>query len=469
MDLNGGSGFDIDPFEGNRAIVVSEKTGTIGANGRVDINVTLTRAGTAPGFNYFAAVFVADDGSGRTGPTSPIVVLALDDECSSNGDCSDGNPCTNDTCNGGECNNVNNTASCDDGLFCNGDDTCSGGSCSDHDGDPCASGSECADECNESTNSCNDPSGTSCSGDGNACTDDQCNGNGGCVHPNNDDPCDDGLFCNGDDTCAGGSCSAHDGDPCAGGGDCTDDCDESGDSCEDGVGSACAGDGNPCTDDQCDGSGSCEHPANAASCDDGDACTTGDACANKTCVGGGPVDCDDELACNGTETCDPASGCVAGESFDCSSLDTDCSVGSCNENPTECVAAPANEGAACDDADACATNLRCEGGACVGDPLCDPVCAACGSGGACLARCGHPVSGAEGAVLASDALYALQSAVHLQECALCVCDVNDDGIVAATDALTLLTRSVAPETAIACPAAGAADETTSTTTSTTLP
>ena len=56
--------------------------------------------------------------------------------------------------------------------------------------------------------------------DGNPCTDDGC-GATACVHTNNTDACDDGVLCNGDDTCGGGSCSVHDGvDPCPGASHC---------------------------------------------------------------------------------------------------------------------------------------------------------------------------------------------------------------------------------------------------------
>ena len=50
--------------------------------------------------------------------------------------------------------------------------------------------------------------------DSTICTDDVCDGTGVCVYSHNNDPCDDGLFCNGDDTCSNGSCSAHSGSPC---------------------------------------------------------------------------------------------------------------------------------------------------------------------------------------------------------------------------------------------------------------
>ena len=440
MDLNGGSGFDVDPFEGNRAIVVNEETGTIGANGQANFNVTLTRTSDDAGFNYFVAVFEASDG--RTGLTSPVVVLALDDECDSNGDCSDGNPCTNDVCDDGSCTNPNNTTTCDDGVFCNGDDNCSGGSCSSHDGDPCEGGTQCADACNEAAESCNDPAGT---------------------------PCNDGLFCNGADACLGGACATHVGDPCADGDECADDCDEAANSCDVAAGTACTDDGNECTDDECDGDGACEHPANTADCDDDDACTTDDTCADSACVGETAVQCSDGAECNGTETCDSGTGCEAGTPVDCTSLDSDCSVGSCDEDGLDCISTATNEGEPCDDlaTDGCWSNLRCESGECVGDSACDPVCEACGTEGACLPLCGHPVSSAEGDVLASDALYTLQTAVHILDCALCVCDVNDDGLVAATDALTVLTRSVAPETALACPPTEPALR--ATTTTSTLP
>ena len=153
-----------------------------------------------------------------------------------------------------------NTGPCDDGLFCNGDDSCSGGTCSVHAGNPCTGGGECADTCNESGDTCNEPSGTPCTDDGNECTANECNGfgscgavtepagtpcasdsnvctndvcnaSGSCTHPANLGPCNDGLFCNGADTCAGGTCSIHAGDPCTGGAVCQYVCNEGRDTC----------------------------------------------------------------------------------------------------------------------------------------------------------------------------------------------------------------------------------------------
>ena len=80
----------------------------------------------------------------------------------------------------------------------------------------------------------------------------------------NGDPCDDGLFCNGADTCDAGTCSAHTGDPCAAGGECADVCDEGADTCDVVAGTACTDDGELCSVDVCDGAGSCTHPAGNA-------------------------------------------------------------------------------------------------------------------------------------------------------------------------------------------------------------
>ncbi|MEM7727563.1 MAG: carbohydrate-binding protein, partial [Cyanobacteria bacterium P01_A01_bin.45] len=70
-----GIGFDPDPFEANTAIAVNELTATIGANGFVDIPVTLTRSNTDGGLNYFVAKY--EDGNGNTSDLSSTVVLEL--------------------------------------------------------------------------------------------------------------------------------------------------------------------------------------------------------------------------------------------------------------------------------------------------------------------------------------------------------------------------------------------------------
>lgn len=117
------------------------------------------------------------------------------------------------------------------------------------------SGEECDDR--------NDTDGDGCSA---ACRVEPCARCTGapsvCVHEPDGLPCDDGLFCNGIDTCRAGECSVHTGDPCAGA-DCNT-CQEHTDSCVDPPGTVCAGDGNPCTDDLCNGAGVCLHVFDAS-------------------------------------------------------------------------------------------------------------------------------------------------------------------------------------------------------------
>jgi uncharacterized repeat protein (TIGR01451 family) len=297
--------------------------------------------------------------------------------------CNDGNVCTLDGCDpvlfcvfppapaGG---------ACDDFLNCTLNDQCDGlGNCIGH--SVCDDGLPCTDDFADEANNCacDNPisfpgtmcddgnvctTGTTCDGvggtvasctggtpldcdDHNPCTDDSCDPVAGCVHTNNAAPCDDGNACTSGDTCGGGVCNA--------GGPAT--CD----------------DANPCTDDSCDPATGCVHTANDThTCDDGSACTTGDACVNGACQGT-PVVCSDGNACNGVETCNPATGCVAGTPLNCND-NNPCTDDSCNP-ASGCV--HANNTAACDDGSACTTGDVCSGGACVGTPV------VCNDGNAC--------------------------------------------------------------------------------------
>ncbi len=72
---------------------------------------------------------------------------------------SDGNECTDDTCNGSSplCQYEDNSASCEDGFFCNGADTCNGGACLLHAGNPCPgpdADGDCSESCDETAGSC---------------------------------------------------------------------------------------------------------------------------------------------------------------------------------------------------------------------------------------------------------------------------------------------------------------------------
>ncbi|MGB0714654.1 MAG: hypothetical protein ACPGXK_02180, partial [Phycisphaerae bacterium] len=175
--------------------------------------------------------FCIDDGKG-----APLCVECIFGD---NAPCDDSNPCTADFCDlAGVCRNApdpKNGISCADSLFCNGAEVCQDGVCQ-------SLVAPCDDE--------------------NPCTDDSCDENmDSCTNTNDDtnDP-DDGLFCNGVDTCLNGAIIP--GDPPT--------CD----------------DNNPCTDDSCDDVMGCVQTNNTVDCDDGDECTLDDACFGGVCVPG---------------------------------------------------------------------------------------------------------------------------------------------------------------------------------------
>jgi len=252
--------------------------------------------------------------------------------------------------------------------------------------------------------------------------------------------CDDGLFCNGTDTCAADGCTIHAGDPCTGGSECMNACDENLDTCLAAQGAPCTDDGNQCTFDQCDGLGSCTHPDKFFDpCDDGLFCTGFDECFGGSCQfhDGDPcqfnqcantcneaaASCDPTAAgtpcfddfnvctsdqCDGSgfcvhppvpsgtscpndgqvctaDQCDGAGVCrhpplPAGTS--CPNDGNDCTDDACN-GAGVCAHPSLPDGTACDDANACTQTDSCENGFCAGsDPV---VCMAplCRSAGTC--------------------------------------------------------------------------------------
>ncbi len=159
---------------------------------------------------------------------------------------------------------VSGDEQCDDGNTVDGD--CCSSSCQiEEAGTVCREAvngvCDSAEVCDGTSGSCpanvSAPAGTACPADGNPCTDDVCDGIGGCGVANTAG-CDDSLYCNGIDICAGGVCT-HPEPPC-GDAECST-CDEDNDEC--GVitaGVSCDDDGDQCTNDQCDGLGECAHP-----------------------------------------------------------------------------------------------------------------------------------------------------------------------------------------------------------------
>ncbi len=160
---------------------------------------------------------------------------------------------------------------------------------------------------------------------------------GGCLA---DSDCDDGLFCNGLETCnvATGSCIAGS-PPCIG---ISDRCNEATDRCV------------QCTLD--------EH------CDDGLFCNGQERCdpSSGVCSPGSPP-CTDS-PCN--EATDRCVQCLSAS--DCGAPPSPCSQWTCTAEGN-CLPQPVADGTPCDDGNRCTAPDRCRGGACIGSPLHCPL------------------------------------------------------------------------------------------------
>ncbi len=385
--------------------------------------------------------------------------------------CNDNNDCTDDTCDAlQDCVfTPDNSNSCKDGFYCNGNEQCVGGVCQPG-SDPCNDGVSCTkDSCNESNDTCgNLANSANCPDDGNPCSDQVCHPTLGCqIVCDDTNLCEDGLHCNGMSSCL--NCQCVDGpapcppDPFA----CTNDfCDEVDNVCVcvpdnsvcdnllfcDGVeqcvcGLGCVDGPDPCTpplvckETSPPGTGICNGCTNDAMCQDGLFCNGFETCDLNTakCVDGpdpcGPdgLDCTIDICVEGPnltdnlgkceyipdpqfcfdgndctdDICNPAatppgtgceyacntSGCAdgnlctlndvcsgtippctcSGTPRDCSHLNDTCVMGVCDPSTGNCITVPTNEGGPCDDGLFCTCGDRCVGG------VCTPV----NSGGVC--------------------------------------------------------------------------------------
>jgi hypothetical protein len=275
--------------------------------------------------------------------------------------CSDGVDCTLDTCDpvSNACQHVPSAALCNDGLFCNGTETCDAQlGCVPGLAPSCDDGVDCtADSCSAAAN--------------------------GCVHAPQSGACDDGLPCNGVETCSAAAV---------------------GTGCVPGVPVACEGDGIACTVDACNElTGACEHLPSNAACPQGQfcvvlqgGCTSGQPCSSH-------AQCSDNLPCNGTETCQ-AGICKPGVPVACDD-GIACTIDSCNPASGACVHNPIDafcgaDGLACNGVEACDPQLGCvataptdcdDGIACTADACLEPlgvcsfvpIAAACSDGNLC--------------------------------------------------------------------------------------
>lgn len=297
--------------------------------------------------------------------------------------CDDAVSCTVDTCNAGACVHTANNALCNDNLFCTGTETCNVQTGCVSSGNPCGGGQSC----NEAGDFCGQCNTNADCNDNVACTTDTCNQQTHtCSNVVNNAACNDGQFCNGTETCnaqtgcvAGTPVNCNDGIPCT-----TDACNEATDACtHTPVNSVC--------NDNifCNGAETCNAQTGCANgtpvnCNDNIACTV-DACdeAGDTCTHTpNNAVCNDAQFCNGVETCNAQTGCVAGTAVNCND-NVACTVDACDEGGDTCTHAPNN--AACDDGLFCTGTETCNaqtGCSSSGDPcsgtFCDEQNNACG-------------------------------------------------------------------------------------------
>lgn len=295
-----------------------------------------------------------DQGTGVNGTAGSCCTTTCTFKSNGTACTDDGNLCTNDQCNGASalCQHPNNSVSCSDGVFCNGADNCGGGSCSVHAGNPCSGpdgDNNCAESCDEGADNClaADPNGSACS---------------------------DGQFCNGADSCSGGSCTTHAGDPCPGpdgDGNCSESCDEAGDNCL-----AADTNGSACTDGAfCNGADSCS----------GGTCTThaGDPCPGLDNDTNCAESCDE-----GADNClavDPDGSLCRPDAGDCDLPET-CLAGACPADLFEPATTPCGNPSdtVCTDPDTCDAGGTCQGNhAAISTPCGDPGDTECSNPDAC--------------------------------------------------------------------------------------
>ena len=251
-------------------------------------------------------------------------------------DCDDGIACTNDRCDPltGACGSEPDHSLCtfpelcqpDLGgcappLTCSTDEECS-------DGNPCNGAEYCGTDAH-----CTAGTPIDCS-DAFACTTDHCNPlDGTCLHTPDDGVCDDGDRCTGLETCrVDAGCVP--GTPV----DCDDRLDCTTDSCDPATGVCAHAPSDARCDDGvfCNGVETCSATVGcvagaAPDCGDGVVCTV-DAChpvLDRCTHSPNDARCDDAQFCNGAETCDTTAGCVFGTAPTCNDF-VDCTLDRCD-------------------------------------------------------------------------------------------------------------------------------------------
>ena len=218
--------------------------------------------------------------------------------------------------------------------------------------------SVCTPEGGASCEQVSAPDGVSCPSDAFPCAIGVCE-QGACVDPQ--DPCDDGLFCNGQEFC-----------------------DPETETCQMGT-PPFIDDGIDCSIDACDESlGKVTHLPSPGACDDGYVCNGVEVCdLIKGCIHQSLSICDDGVFCNGVEDCDDVT-CIAGTP---PTIDDGvaCTLDACNEALGAVV--HVTDHAQCADENPCTIDLCDPDHGCVHAPeLCD-------DGDSCTVDSCHPLLG----------------------------------------------------------------------------
>ena len=245
---------------------------------------------------------------------------------------SDGVACTDDTCD--EVNdlvvNTPNDANCDNGLFCDGSETC-----------------DALLDCQAGSDPCEDFVG---------CTVDSCAEATECVNTPTDSLCDNGLFCDGAEFCDPLLDCQTGADPCEDFVGCTvDSCAEATDTCINTPTNSLCDNGL-----FCDGAETCDAVTDCQPgffpCDDSVGCTD-DSCHDvlDTCTNAvNDANCDNGLFCDGAETCNVTLGCQVGTAPTLSD-GVVCTDDACDEINDVVVHAPND--ALCNDTNICTTDV----------------------------------------------------------------------------------------------------------------
>lgn len=210
--------------------------------------------------------------------------------------------------------------------------------------------------------------------------------------------CTDGNACTGVETCGlDGYCKAgqlvicSDSDACNG----LETCDPADGTCHGGTPPVCD-DSNACTTDSCAAASGCIHIEK--DCQNGNLCDGTETCnpATGACQAGVALTCDDSKPCNGVESCSPQYGCLSGNPIVCSDGNACNGLETCDDSDGSCHGATAlvcDDGSACNGVEFCdpvagcqpGASVQCaDGNACNGTESCNPSTGAC-EGGTALA------------------------------------------------------------------------------------